>query len=145
MCAHARACVAFARVRRVRVAQAKLNLVDLAGSEKWDAGGTAAGPVAGSAHAKELQSINKSLAALGNCIQALATRGRSHIPYRDSVLTRVLQVRARSSANECCLLACLCARRCLYVVCLNPALGCSCAGRRRGTRARAHAPVAVAG
>lgn len=40
---------------------------------------------------KELTTINSSLSALGNCISALAERGRRHIPYRDSCLTRLLQ------------------------------------------------------
>ena len=39
---------------------------------------------------EELKSINLSLSALGNCISALAAK-RSHIPYRDSRLTRLLQ------------------------------------------------------
>ena len=38
----------------------------------------------------ELKSINLSLSALGNCIAALASR-KSHVPYRDSRLTRLLQ------------------------------------------------------
>jgi hypothetical protein len=33
-----------------------------------------------------------SLSALGNCIAALAERGRKHVPFRDSTLTRLLQV-----------------------------------------------------
>ena len=38
----------------------------------------------------EAKMINKSLSALGNVIKAL-TSGASHVPYRDSKLTRVLQ------------------------------------------------------
>ena len=38
--------------------------------------------------------INKGLLALGNVIGALTEgSGRKHIPYRDSKLTRILQVR----------------------------------------------------
>ncbi|KAF4364960.1 hypothetical protein G4B88_021777 [Cannabis sativa] len=66
----------------------KLVLVDLAGSEKVEKSG-AEGRVL-----EEAKSINKSLSALGNVINAL-TSGSSvkanHIPYRDSKLTRILQ------------------------------------------------------
>lgn len=64
----------------------RLNLVDLAGSEKISKTG-AQGSVL-----EEAKNINKSLSALGNCISALTT-GASHIPFRDSQLTRLLQVR----------------------------------------------------
>lgn len=36
--------------------------------------------------------INKSLSALGNVIKALTSGGGAHVPYRDSKLTRLLQV-----------------------------------------------------
>lgn len=39
---------------------------------------------------EEMKSINLSLSALGNCIHALV-EGKSHIGYRDSKLTRLLQ------------------------------------------------------
>lgn len=62
-------------------------LVDLAGSEKVEKTG-AEGKVL-----EEAKTINKSLSALGNVINALtSTPGKAnHIPYRDSKLTRVLQ------------------------------------------------------
>uniref|UniRef100_A0A674NL23 Kinesin-like protein n=1 Tax=Takifugu rubripes TaxID=31033 RepID=A0A674NL23_TAKRU len=62
----------------------KLYLVDLAGSEKVSKTG-AAGAVL-----DEAKNINKSLSALGNVISALA-EGTSHVPYRDSKMTRILQ------------------------------------------------------
>ncbi|KAJ0403080.1 hypothetical protein P43SY_009147 [Pythium insidiosum] len=68
------------------IRRAKLNLVDLAGSEKWDVD-----VAMGHARSKELTSINQSLSALGNVISALTNPRRTHIPYRDSKLTRLLQ------------------------------------------------------
>nr|XP_006811967.1 PREDICTED: kinesin heavy chain [Saccoglossus kowalevskii] len=63
----------------------KLYLVDLAGSEKVSKTG-AEGTVL-----DEAKNINKSLSALGNVISALAEGTKTHIPYRDSKMTRILQ------------------------------------------------------
>ncbi|KAG1664916.1 Kinesin heavy chain [Nymphon striatum] len=63
----------------------KLYLVDLAGSEKVSKTG-AEGMVL-----DEAKNINKSLSALGNVIAALADGTKTHVPYRDSKLTRILQ------------------------------------------------------
>jgi Kinesin motor domain len=41
---------------------------------------------------EEAKKINKSLSALGNVINALTDGKSTHVPYRDSKLTRVLQV-----------------------------------------------------
>ncbi|KAK3923397.1 Kinesin-like protein KIF18A [Frankliniella fusca] len=62
----------------------KLSMIDLAGSERASATGGVG------MRAKEGSNINKSLLALGNCINALAD-GLRHIPYRDSKLTRLLK------------------------------------------------------
>uniref|UniRef100_A0A8D3B298 Kinesin-like protein n=1 Tax=Scophthalmus maximus TaxID=52904 RepID=A0A8D3B298_SCOMX len=63
----------------------KLYLVDLAGSEKVSKTG-AEGSVL-----DEAKNINKSLSALGNVIAALSEGTKSHVPYRDSKMTRILQ------------------------------------------------------
>nr|XP_015194131.1 PREDICTED: kinesin-like protein KIF18A [Lepisosteus oculatus] len=66
---------------------AKMSLIDLAGSER--AGATNAK----GARFREGANINRSLLALGNVINALADpkSKKSHIPYRDSKLTRLLK------------------------------------------------------
>jgi len=64
----------------------KLNLVDLAGSERVRLSG------ATGQRLEESKQINRSLSALGNVISALTdTKGRTHVPYRDSKLTRMLE------------------------------------------------------
>ncbi|KAG9325109.1 hypothetical protein KVV02_006771 [Mortierella alpina] len=64
----------------VRVSQ--LNLIDLAGSEKASTD---------MERRKEGAFINKSLLTLGTVISKLTDERGSHIPYRDSKLTRILQ------------------------------------------------------
>lgn len=64
----------------------KLNLVDLAGSESVRITG------ATGERLEESKKINQSLSCLGNVIAALTdVKPRSHIPYRDSKLTRLLK------------------------------------------------------
>ena len=41
----------------------------------------------------EALAINSSLTALGKVIKALTETGRTHIPFRESKLTYILQVR----------------------------------------------------
>ncbi|XP_054892669.1 kinesin-like protein KIF28 isoform X2 [Poeciliopsis prolifica] len=69
--------------------QSNINLVDLAGSERQRSSGSEADRL------KEGTAINLSLTTLGNVISALAdvAVGKKvvHIPYRDSVLTKLLQ------------------------------------------------------
>ncbi|KAH9951942.1 P-loop containing nucleoside triphosphate hydrolase protein [Amylocystis lapponica] len=62
----------------------KLNLVDLAGSENIGRSG------AENKRAREAGMINQSLLTLGRVINALVDRS-SHVPYRESKLTRLLQ------------------------------------------------------
>ena len=66
------------------VSAGKLNLVDLAGSENIQRSG------AENKRAAEAGLINKSLLTLGRVINALVDKS-SHIPYRESKLTRLLQ------------------------------------------------------
>lgn len=63
----------------------RLNLVDLAGSERQSKTG------ASGERLKEASKINLSLSALGNVISALVDGKTTHVPYRDSKLTRLLQ------------------------------------------------------
>ena len=90
------------------IRRAKLTLVDLAGSEKW-----AASAKRGSTRVREMTSINRSLSALGNVVAALTTPGRTHVPYRDSKLTRLLQ---DSVGGNC---------RTAVVATLNPTAACA--------------------
>ena len=63
----------------------KLTFVDLAGSERVSKTG------AEGLRLKELKNINKSLNALTSVINSLTDSKSTHIPYRDSKLTKLLQ------------------------------------------------------
>ncbi|XP_047187362.1 kinesin-like protein KIF28P isoform X2 [Scophthalmus maximus] len=69
--------------------QSNINLVDLAGSERQRSSGSEADRL------KEGTAINLSLTTLGNVISALADvavgKRVVHVPYRDSILTKLLQ------------------------------------------------------
>ncbi|KAL1769935.1 kinesin KIF28P [Sigmodon hispidus] len=69
--------------------QSSINMVDLAGSERQKSSGSEGDRL------REGSKVNLSLTSLGNVISALADSAMGkkvlHIPYRDSVLTKLLQ------------------------------------------------------
>ena len=80
-----------------------LSIIDLAGCERASATKNKG------ARLHEGANINKSLLALGNCINALCDPKRSkHIPYRDSKLTRLLKF---SLGGNC---------KTVMIVCVSP-------------------------
>ncbi|KAK9161383.1 hypothetical protein Syun_007724 [Stephania yunnanensis] len=90
-------------VRDTRLKTGKLILLDLAGSEKIEKTG-AEGKIL-----EEAKTINKSLSALGNVINALTddSPGRvNHIPYRDSKITRILRDALGGPSRTALLLCC---------------------------------------
>ncbi|XP_031304844.1 kinesin-like protein KIF3A isoform X6 [Camelus dromedarius] len=69
----------------MHVRMGKLHLVDLAGSERQAKTG------ATGQRLREATKINLSLSTLGNVISALVDGKSTHVPYRNSKLTRLLQ------------------------------------------------------
>lgn len=67
------------------IVRSNLFLIDLAGSEKIDRTG------AKGQNLEEAKKINLSLSSLGQVINSLTDPTATHIPYRDSKLTRILQ------------------------------------------------------
>jgi kinesin family member C1 len=65
--------------------QGCLNLVDLAGSERVKSTNAEGDRL------KEAQAINKSLSALGDVIASCSSKTATHVPYRNSKLTYLLQ------------------------------------------------------
>jgi kinesin family protein 6/9 len=75
-----------------RVVHSKLHLVDLAGSERLKKTmDSMDGTIGDEVTRKESMAINQSLTYLEQCVVALARRGASHIPYRQSKLTNILK------------------------------------------------------
>ena len=93
---------------RAEVISAKLTLVDLAGSERIKETGVVG------MQQQESININKDLFVLGKVVSALAEQRKSnstasHVPYRDSKLTRLLR---DSLGGNCCT---------VMVACVSPA------------------------
>ncbi|KAF8590615.1 kinesin-domain-containing protein [Ramaria rubella] len=82
----------------------KLNLVDLAGSENIGRSG------AENKRAREAGMINQSLLTLGRVINALVEKS-SHVPYRESKLTRLLQD-SLGGRTKTCIIATVSPARC---------------------------------
>ncbi|OMJ79414.1 hypothetical protein SteCoe_20569 [Stentor coeruleus] len=78
----------------------KLYLVDLAGSEKVSKTGAAGKRL------EEAKNINKSLTVLGQVIYSLTDGKSTHIPYRNSKLTRVLQDSLGGNSKTCLIVTC---------------------------------------
>ncbi|CEP62943.1 tubulin-dependent ATPase KIP3 LALA0_S06e07470g [Lachancea lanzarotensis] len=85
---------------------ATLSIIDLAGSERASATKNRGERL------HEGANINRSLLALGNCINALCVNGKKgsscHVPYRDSKLTRLLKF---SLGGNC---------KTVMIVCISP-------------------------
>lgn len=78
----------------------KLVLVDLAGSEKISKTGATGLTL------DEAKTINKSLTTLGMVINSLTDGKSTHIPYRESKLTRVLQESLGGNSKTCLIVTC---------------------------------------
>ena len=79
-------------------------LVDLAGSEKISKTGATGNTL------EEAKTINKSLSTLGLVINNLTDGKSTHIPYRDSKLTRVLQESRGGKARTALIISCSAAK-----------------------------------
>jgi kinesin family member 5 len=87
--------------KKRRIKKGLLTIVDLAGSERLSKSGSEG------LRLSEAKTINKSISALGNCIAALAEGNNiSHVPFRDSKLTRLL-TDSLGGNSKTCMYACI--------------------------------------
>lgn len=103
------------------ITKSKLFLVDLAGSEKVDKTGASGNSL------EEAKKINLSLSVLGLVINSLTDLKSTHVPYRDSKLTRILQESLGGNSRTSLIINC------------SPALSCvqeTISTLRFGTRAK---------
>ena len=87
-------------IKTLEAKSGKLYLVDLAGSEKISKTGSTGITL------EEAKIINKSLSTLGMVINALTDGKSTHIPYRESKLTRVLQESLGGNSKTCLIITC---------------------------------------
>lgn len=78
----------------------KLFLVDLAGSEKISKTGATGLTL------DQAKNINKSLTTLGMVINSLTDDKTTHVPYRESKVTRILQESLGGNAKTCLIITC---------------------------------------
>jgi len=78
----------------------KLYLVDLAGSERIAKTGAEGQTL------DEAKSINQSLTTLGKVIKSLIDKNSSHVPYRESKLTRMLSESLGGNSKTCLIITC---------------------------------------
>eukprot|EP01028_Stygiella_incarcerata_P013293 TRINITY_DN8181_c1_g2_i1.p1 TRINITY_DN8181_c1_g2~~TRINITY_DN8181_c1_g2_i1.p1 ORF type:complete len:733 (+),score=260.59 TRINITY_DN8181_c1_g2_i1:73-2271(+) len=78
-----------------RAKRGTLTVVDLAGSER------VAKSLSEGKRLEEAKKINKSLSALGNCVAALIDSRSTHVPFRDSKLTRLLTDSLGGNSKTC--------------------------------------------
>ncbi|KAG9397158.1 Kinesin motor domain [Carpediemonas membranifera] len=99
---HSIFCLTIARKDLITLTQSvsKLYLVDLAGSEKVTK------TEAEGLHLEEAKRINQSLLSLGTVVNALTSGKSSHIPYRNSKLTRVLQESLGGNSSTSLIVCC---------------------------------------
>ena len=87
-------------IKTLEAKSGKLYLVDLAGSEKISKTGSTGITL------EEAKIINKSLSTLGMVINALTDGKSTHIPYRESKLTRILQESLGGNSKTCLIITC---------------------------------------
>ena len=89
-----------------------LRIVDLAGSEKFNLPSDLT-QVEKDTRIQELTNINSSLSTLGHCISALIDKSRTHIPFRNSKLTRILSESLMGPGKM------------RFIICINPSMSAS--------------------
>ncbi|EGR31848.1 kinesin-like protein, putative, partial [Ichthyophthirius multifiliis] len=95
-----------------KISDTYLKIVDLAGSEKFKIPHDISNSEK-ELRIQELTCINGSLSSLGHCITALTDKKRTHIPFRNSKLTRVLSDSLSGKGKIA------------FIVCISPSMSSS--------------------